>query len=126
MEPGWVQAFLQGGALLMVGYVVYVMFSKHLPEQTKAYTDAIRARDEAASTVATEFLKTLRAQLDTYVAEARAEREQNSRNWEAVAATIERQNRLFLYLLGRLEREGIPEEVRDALGFQARPAADPV
>ncbi len=115
LGEGWIPAFIQGGSLLIVAYVVFAVIGKHLPSQVKAYTDAIMARDQAAQSVATSFLETTQKLQEIFAKELETERQTHHDGMNELSKAIERQNRLLLFLIARANGGKLPEDLKAVL-----------
>lgn len=116
----WMPAFIQGGAFLVVAFVVYTFMHRTLPENTKH----MQASQEG-------FLKSLAAQTDKYREEADAQRAHDSAGNERLAEAIKEQNRilerqsrilLLIFAQGRKDpdHKALSEDEREALGIEPR------
>lgn len=108
---------LQGGALLMVGYVIYTMFAKHLPAQVVEFTATIKSQADKMESVTCAFLDASQKERVTFVAELKEQRDANNRNHQEVVRQLDRVTRALAYLLAKLHdgKEEIPEHVRQIL-----------
>lgn len=108
---------LQGGALLMVGYVIYTMFAKHLPAQVVEFTATIKAQSDKIESLTCTFLDASTKERAAFVSELKEQRELGARNHQEVVRQLDRVTRALAYLLAKLHNgtEEIPEHVRQIL-----------
>ncbi len=110
-------AFLQGGALFMVAYVLWVMFSKHWPAQVTQFTTTIKEQSDKIEKLTCTFLDALEKERIAFREELRAQREENATKHTEVLKSLERITRVTAYLCARVGGSGseVPDDIKRVL-----------
>lgn len=98
----YIGAVIQGGAFIVVAFVVYHMFTKHIPELTRTFTEALAKQEAGGRVVIQDFIAEVRLMREAFSGQLLQEREYRRDDASKIVRALDKQNALIVYLAGQL------------------------
>lgn len=108
-------AVIQGGAFMVVAFVIYHLMTKSLPSMAQTFTIALEAQREMQQHNTDGFLKNIQEMRGTFADLLKVEREANSMNWQKLRIAFENQSKLLMYLIAQAQDKPLTEAQKEVL-----------